>query len=296
MNLKDLEKFLCEIPYNDKNVIPIQVVGEEFIITKMGNNSYIYELNRFLPHNSIRTKKIEFKLEDFQEIYKSCDKIKNKELWKTTIYVGFISFIWAYFLITNIQMILLLFTIGFGNVPINLFLMWLYLLSLIGWIYSLIENIGKPFIKHRRIPTGFFNPSDIILKKNELNAFFLFSSQLVYFFTIYILYFPYTPLTIIDPLLLNFFIFLTIGSGISIHYLWIFLRQLQYNFKIKNNTLPFLYALAQDLTYQNENYYIITKMINDIEKSKLISFGVIPKIVGIITFFLATIPNIIYTA
>ena len=162
-----------------------------------------------------------------------------------------------------------------------------------GFYNFLNENIRKPIITKFRFQVEYFNPSDLIVKKNEVNQFILFASQLFYFFIFYMLYYPNIKIEINKGLLGVFYVGFFIGAIISIHYLLIIVFRHKSNLKIKKKILVFSYELLQNSNFQSENYHLIIKMINDIENNKLISFGFISKIVGIITFFFAIIPNII---
>ena len=128
-----------------------------------------------------------------------------------------------------------------------------------------------------------------------MNQFFLFTSQLIYIFIFYLLYFPYVTIEITNALIGIYYGFLIVGGVISIHYLYTILSQLSLNLKLKKKFLIFSYSSLQNLNFQSENYSIIIKMISDVENSKLLSFGLISRIVGIITLFFAVIPNIVYT-
>ena len=293
LEFKELENLLKDIPYDDGNVIPIQIITEEFIITKTSKKSFTWENNRFLPHTNIKTSKKEFKLDKFRVLYDSYDKINQRDFRKSYAYTFLISVIWFYFTIVNIQIIIILLTIDFGNVSINIFLLWLAMITYIGFYNFSHENLPMLLSKKTRIPIEYFNPSIIIPKKNEVSIFFLFTSQLIYFLIFYMLYFRDITIVLIETLLIAFYVFLFFGVVISIHYLLIIIYRYRFNLLIKKKSLVFLYELLQNSNIQSENYHLIIKLISEIENSKAISYGPISKIVGILTFFFAIIPNIV---
>ena len=179
---------LKDIPYDDSYVIPIQIITEDFIITKINKKSFTHENNQFLPLNNIKISKKEFKLDEFKDICESYDKIKQGDFWKSFYYVLGILVVWLYFISVNIQTIILFLTIDFGNVSDNIFLLWLAMVTYFGFYNFLNENIRKPIITKFRFQVEHFNSSDLIVKKNEVNQFILFASQLFYFFIFYMLY------------------------------------------------------------------------------------------------------------
>ena len=86
LKFKELENLLKDIPYDDSNVIPIQIITEEFIITKISQKSFTHENNQFLPLDNIKTSKKEFKLDGFKDVCDSYDEIKQSDFWKSFYY------------------------------------------------------------------------------------------------------------------------------------------------------------------------------------------------------------------
>ncbi len=133
------------------------------------------------------------------------------------------------------------------------------------------------------------------IERNDISVFFLFTFQIIYFFIFLPLYIPYTNLIIVGSKLQIFYGFFATGILISLHYAIINITRFFLNLKKKKNVLTYLYGSLQGLKIQDENYILNTKMVEDLENSKIISFGLIIKIVSSITFLIAIIPNIVFT-
>lgn len=293
INNQDLVVLLKELPFNsEKFAVPIQIITHDLIIEKKDENILICKYNRPFPYN-IRLSKKEFELKKFKEIF------DNKEHEIVEFYIAFLYVIilfsfWYYFVLVNSQSIFILIGQNFGTMTINLFLLWLFLISIVGSLYFIYDFVLKPIKLKYKIPLIYSKPSNYILKKNELNHFFLFTGQLFYFFLLYYLYFADANLILIEDKLIIFFVVLIFGSIISIHYLVISAILRVSNFKIKNKLLTYSYALLQNLNVQKEEQELNLKIVNDIENSKCITFGFISRIIGLLTLILAIIPNILF--
>ena len=185
MQITEVDDLINDLPYNEENPVPIQIIAEDFIITKESRDTFSIENNR---HNGIKITKNKVELNLFKEASNLLDKFNKKEFIRTLIYVNVILACWFYFLIVNIESIIILLTQKFANANITIFLLWLSLISIIGFCYFIYINIAKPFFGGYKIPLEYFNPSKVIIEKNEINLFCLFTSQLIYLFIFYPLY------------------------------------------------------------------------------------------------------------
>lgn len=293
INSQELVVLLKKLPFNsEKFAVPIQIITHDLIIEKKDENLLTYEYNRLFPYN-IRLSKKEFELNEFNKIFDS-EKHKTVEYLISYLYVGFLFGLWCYFFSFNSQTIFIFIGQDFGTIAIIFFLLWLFLVSIGGFSYFFYDFVSKPIMYNYKIPLKYSKPSNYILKKNELNHFFLFTGQLFYFFLLYYLYFVHTSLYLIEDKLIIFFVFFVLGSIIAIHYLAISVKLLVSNSKIKKNLLAFSYALLQNLNVQKEEQELNLKIVNDIENSKKIAFGLISRIIGFLTLILAIIPNILF--
>jgi len=293
MQIKELEDLINDLPYNEKDPFPIKIITEDFIIIKESRETFSIKNNRLFIHHVFKRK---YKLNSFKKVFNSSDKIKKSDYFSSYFYVLVMFVVWFYFVIANINSISVLLTQNFANASITTFLLWLSLISIIAFYYFIYINIAKPFFRKYKILLDYFNPYEAIIEKNEIIIFFLFTFQIIYFYILYPLYIPYTNLIIIEYRLQIFYGFFTAGIFISIHYAAINITRLLLNLKNKRNVLTYLYASLQRLKIQDENYILITKLVEDLENFKIISFGLITKIVSSITLLFAIIPNIVYTA
>ncbi len=292
-NYQKLVDLLKELPFNsEKFAVPIQIITQDLIIEKKDENLFTYEYNRIFPYN-IRFSKKEYELNELNKIFDS-KKPKRVEYLKSSLYVSFLFVLWCYFFSFNSQTIFIFIGQDFGTIAIIFFLLWLFLVSIGGFSYFFYDFVSKPIMYNYKIPLKYSKPSNYILKKNELNHFFLFTGQLFYFFLLYYLYFVHTSLYLIEDKLIIFFVFFVLGSIIAIHYLAISVKLLVSNSKIKKNLLAFSYTLLQNLNVQKEEQELNLKIVNDIENSKKIAFGLISRIIGFLTLILAIIPNILF--
>lgn len=290
---QDLVVLLKELSNNsEKFAVPIQIITHDLIIEKKDKNLFTYEYNRLFPYN-IRLSKKEFELNELNNIFDS-KKPKRVEYLKSSLYFSFLFVLWFYFVSFNIQSIVIFIGQNFGTMTINIFFSWLFFVSTGGFLYFIYDFISKPIMYNYKIPLKYSKPSNYILKKNELYHFFLFTGQLFYFFILYYLYFAHANLILIEDLFNLFKVMLIPGSIIAIHYLVISVKLLVSNFKIKKKLLVFSYALLQNLNVQKEEQELNLKIVNDIENSKSISFGLISGIIGFLTLILAIIPNILF--
>lgn len=294
INYQELVDLLKELPFNSEKIaIPIQIITHDLIIEKKDETHFTFEYNKPFPHNNICLLKKNFELNKFKEIFND-KEYKVVEYLKSFIYVFILYWFWSYFVLANNQSIFILIGQNFGTMTINFFLLWLLLVSIVGSWYFIYDFALKPIKLKYKIPLKYSKPSDYILKKNELNHFILFTGQLFYFFLLYYLYFADANLIIVEDRLIAFFVILIPACIIAIHYLAISAKLLISNYKIKKKLLAFSYALLQNLNVQKEEQELNLKIVNDIENSKIITFGFIPKIIGFLILILAIIPNILF--
>ena len=235
--------------------------------------------------------KKKIKLDEVKTIFDNKEHIIGEYL-KSYAYVGVLYFLWYYFFLVNCQSIFILIGQNFGTMTINSFLIWLIFVLIGGTLYFIYDSFLKPFKLKYKIPLKYSKPSNYIVKKNDLNHFFLFTGQLLYFFLLYYLYFAHANLMLVEENLHNFLMFLLPGSMVAIHYLAIAVKLFATNSKIKNKLIAFSYALLQNINVQREEQELNLKIVNDIENSKKFTYGLIAKFIGSLTLILAILPNI----
>ena len=293
MQFKDLKELINDLPYNENDPIPIQVITEDFIIKKESRDKVSIKNNIFFLHNIGKRK---YTSDRFKKVFNSSNRLNKQDYIRTLVYILSICVVWFYFFILNIELISILLTQNFANASITSFLLWLSFISIIGFGYFISINIVKPFFRTYKLPLEFFNPSKVIIEENDLNLFCLFTSQLIYLPIIIPLYIPYTNLVIDLSKLSIFNGFFISGIFISIHYAVIILIRLNLNYKKRKSFLTYTYEFLQKLKMLDASYILINKMIGDVENQKIVSFGLITKVVSFLTILFALIPNIIYTA
>ena len=291
INFQELVVLLKDLPFNsEKFPVPVQIITHDLIIKRLNEDFYTYEYNRLFPYNISLSKK-KFKLNEFNKIFNN-KKPKLVEYLKSYVYVGFIYILWIYFVSANSNSIFILIGQNFGTMTINSFLLWLLLVSIGGSLYFIYDSIIKLSRQNNKIPLKYSKPSDYIVKKNDLNHFFLFTGQLFYFFLLYYLYFAHANLVLVEEKLNTFLMFLIPGSIIAVHYLAIAVKLFVSNSKIKNKVLAFSYALLQNINVQRAEQELNLKIVIDIENSRNFTFGFVAKILGSLALLLAILPNI----
>ena len=179
MQINEVADLINDLQYYEKDPFPIQIITEDFIIIKESIDVVSIKYNHCFLHNVLKRK---YNLNSFKKVLTSPDKIKKKDSFRSFFYVLVMSVIWFYFVVANIGTILLLLTQNFANASITTFLLWLSLISIIGFCYFMYINIIQPLVRWTKIPIEYFNPSEAIIERNDISVFFLFTFQIIYFF------------------------------------------------------------------------------------------------------------------
>ena len=284
-SMKGLKDFLLKIPYDTSNsTIPIKIIIDNLIIEKLDLQHIRYEWNSFFTYRFIKRKKIVKIRELDQLLYTSKKGDYSKIIDIVLIALYFI--VWILITIFNLASVQNFIILADTNKVVNIFFLWLIILSLVGFLNYFIKNIlinislyRKKFILEFR-----YNVIDDI-KAIDITNLLLLISQ--YFYIIFIFY--YFPNAYLRPQGYAMYIsLLIIGMIIITQEMVQTFRDLYLNYKKKKNYLLTLNTL---INYsKGENSITFLTLALNLKKLTLIDQRLWKILIGLLIFLLSLIP------
>ncbi len=284
-SMKGLKDFLFKIPYDTSNsTIPIKIIIDNLIIEKLDIQHVRYEWNSFYIYRLIKRKKIA-KIGELDQLLTTSKKgFYSKIIDLAVIMLSFV--VWFLITIFNLASVQNFIIPGDPNKIVNIFFLWLIILTLVGFLNYFIKNILINITLYRKkfILELKYNIIDDIKTIDITNLLFLISQ---YFYIIFIFY--YFPNAYLRPRGYVMYISLLIlGIIIITQEMVQTCRDLYSNYKKKKNYLLTLYTLINYSKSENSITYLTMSL--NLKRSTLIDQRLWKILIGLLIFLLSLIP------
>ncbi len=284
-SMEGLKNFMSKIPYDTSNTtIPIKIITEDLIFEKLDHQIIKYEWNFFYTYRFVRKRK-NVNIQELDQLI-NCSKKRNCSKFIDFLIIILYFFVWFLILSFNIPSLQnFLFTEDI-NINVNIFFLWLMILTGVGFLNYIIKNVIININLYRKkfVLNSIYTLIDDI-KVIDITNFLLLISQ--YFYIIFIYY--YFPSAYLTPEGLAVYIsLLIIGSILVIQELLQICKDLYTNYKKKKNYLLILYTLMNYCKNDDShNYFTIA---SELKKVNLIDKRLWKILIGLLIFLLSLLP------
>ena len=284
-SIEGLKNFISKIPYDTSNkTIPIKIITEDLIFEKLDHQNIKYDWNFYYTYRFTRKKKI-VNLRELDQLIEGSKKGYYSGFIDTVIiFLYFIA--WVSLLSFNTPSLQNFLFIENINQNVNIFFIWLLILTWIGFLNYTIKNfiINLIFYRKKFVLNSKYTIIDDI-KVIDITNFLLFSSQ--YFYIIFIFY--YFPSANLKPEGLVLYIsLLVIGSTLVTQELLQICKDLYINYKKKMSYLDNLYTLMNYNKNEENLNYMTTA--SDLKKVNLIDQRLWKILISLLIFLLSLLP------
>ncbi|MBA7688867.1 hypothetical protein ES703_97356 [subsurface metagenome] len=285
ISMEGLKNLISLIPYDTSNTtIPVKIITKDLIFEKLDRQILRYEWNFFYTYRFIRRKKL-IKIQELNQlIYGSKKKFFSILIDLVLIILYF--YLWVFLCSFNTQSLYHFMFNENTNKSVNLFFLWLIILTWIGILNYVIKNFLINLILYRKKFLLEYNYTiiDDIQKIDVTNLLFLISQYLYIIF----IYYYFLSVYLRHEGLILYISLVIIGSILIIQELFQTCKDWYLNYKKKKNYLCNLYKLTNYCRHEDSLKYLT--IASNLKKVNLIDRRLWKILIGLLIFLLSLLP------